>query len=131
MNEIGESIRTQLINPRKGRDPRKAHLPRSVKQFPMPTTVNFSDALHGKTTVEVISQDRPGLLYQIAESFDACGIKMHNARIATYGAHVEDIFDVTDLGDKPLTDETQCECLKQQIASRLDDVVSEDAVIEF
>ena len=131
MDEIRDSIREQIINPLKGRDPRKAHLPRSIKQFPMPTTVNISEALHDKTTIEVISQDRPGLLYQIAEAFDTCGIKMHNARIATYGAHVEDIFDVTDLGGKPLTDETQCKCLKQEIVSRLDGTAAENTVVEF
>jgi len=131
MDEIGLSIREQLIDPRKGRDPRKAHLPRSVKQFPIPTTVRFSDALHDQTTVEVISQDRPGLLYQIAEAFDACDVKLHNARVATFGAHVEDIFDVTDLAGNPLTDEKQCKCLKQQITSRLDEAVAEETVIEF
>ena len=131
MEEIGQSIRNQIIDPRKGRDPRKAHLPRSLKQFPIPTTVRFSDALHGHTAIEVTAQDRPGLLYQIAEAFDACDIKLHNARVGTFGAYVEDIFEVTDLSGKPLNNEEQRSCLAEQISERLDETPKQETLIEF
>jgi len=122
--EIEEALKDQLLMPRKGRDPRKAHLPRALKQFPIPTQVNFPEIRQGQYTVlEVIAQDRPGLLYQIAEVFEKCNIKLHNAKVATYGARIEDIFFVSDLGNKPITDFEQQDSIRQNIIDRLDSIL--------
>jgi len=119
--EIEEALRDQLLSPRKGRDPQKAHLPRALKQFPIPTRVNFLEIRQGQyTVIEVIAQDRPGLLYQIAEVFEKCDIKLHNAKVATYGARIEDIFFVSDLGNKPITDGEKQSRIRQNIIDRLD-----------
>jgi len=122
---IENALMEQLQSPRKGRDPLKAHLPRALKQFPIPTRVNFSQSQQGQETIiELIAQDRPGLLYQVAEAFEQCDIKLHNARVATFGARIEDIFIVTDLGNKPITDKEQQNNIRQNIAGRLDSVQS-------
>lgn len=119
--EIEEALKDQLLMPRKGRDPWKTHLPRVLKQFPIPTQVNFLEIRQGQyTLLEVIAQDRPGLLYQIAEVFEKCDIKLHNAKVATYGARIEDIFFVSDLGNKPITDCEQQGYIRQNIIDRLD-----------
>ncbi|NOY15649.1 MAG: [protein-PII] uridylyltransferase [Gammaproteobacteria bacterium] len=119
--EIEEALKDQLLMPRKGRDPLKATLSRALKQFPIPTQVNFLEIRQGQYTVlEVIAQDRPGLLYQIAEVFEKCDIKLHNAKVATYGARIEDIFFVSDLGNKPITDSQQQDSIRQNIIDRLD-----------
>ena len=128
MQDIGQQIREQLVNPQKGRDPRKAYVPRSIKQFPTPTRVKFSEDLRGQTTVELVTQDRPGLLYQIANAFYTCRIKLHNARIATFGAYVEDIFVITDLSDNAVTDKAKLHCIEQELASRLDEPETDNAV---
>jgi [protein-PII] uridylyltransferase len=123
--EIEEALLEQLQSPRKGRDPRKAHMPRALKQFPIPTRVNFSPSQQGdQTVIELIAQDRPGLLYQVAEVFDKCDIKLHNARVATFGARIEDIFIVTDLGNKPITSSEEQENIRQNICKRLDSIES-------
>jgi len=123
--EIENALMEQLLSPRKGRDPLKAHLPRALKQFPIPTRVNFSQSLQAQQTIiELIAQDRPGLLYQVAEAFEQCDIKLHNARVATFGARIEDIFIVTDLGNKPITDKEQQDNIRQNIGGRLDSVQS-------
>jgi [protein-PII] uridylyltransferase len=118
---IRDALIKQLQSPLKGRDPLKTHIPRVLQQFPIPTQVNFTAARQGQLTViEVIAQDRPGLLYQIAEVFDRCDIKLHNAKVATFGARIEDIFIVTDLGNKPITDSEQQERIRQNIIDRID-----------
>ena len=118
---IRETLIEQLLSPRKGRDPLKTHIPRALQQFPIPTEVNFSAARQGQLTViEVIAQDRPGLLYQIAEVFDKCDIKLHNAKVATFGARIEDIFIVTDLGNKPITGSEQQQRIRHNIINRID-----------
>ncbi len=121
--EIEGVLKDQLLMPRKGRDPLKATLSRALKQFPIPTQVNFPEIRQGQYTVlEVIAQDRPGLLYQIAEVFEKCDIKLHNAKVATYGARIEDIFFVSDLGNKPITDSQQQNSIRQNIIDRLDSI---------
>ena len=121
LKEIEDALRSQLQDPRKGRDPLKAHIPLALKQFPIPTEVNFSETLQGRQTIiEVIAQDRPGLLYQIAEVFDKYDIKLHNAKVATFGARIEDIFIVTDLANKPITDTGIKNSIKEHIIDRLD-----------
>ena len=121
LKEIEDALREQLQEPRKGRDPLKAHLPRALKQFPIPTKVKFSETPQGQQTIiEVIAQDRPGLLYQIAEVFDKCDVKLHNAKVATYGARIEDIFIVTNLANKPISDQKQQDSIRQNIIDKLD-----------
>lgn len=132
LKEIENALTEQLLNPRKGRDPLKAHIARALKQFPIPTEVNFSETLQGQQTcIEVIAQDRPGLLYQIAEVFDQCDIKLHNAKVATFGARIEDIFIVTDLANKPITDNEQQNNIRQYIIDRLDYSQSSSSEIIF
>jgi [protein-PII] uridylyltransferase len=118
---IEQTLKDQLLMPRKGRDPRKVHVPRALKQFPIPTQVNFPDIRQGQyTALEVIAQDRPGLLYQIAEVFEKCGIKLHNAKVATYGERIEDIFFVSDLGNNPIDNVEQQDNIRQTIIDSLD-----------
>ena len=83
--------------------------------------MKFSETPQGQQTIiEVIAQDRPGLLYQIAEVFDKCDVKLHNAKVATFGARIEDIFIVTNLANKPISDQKQQDSIRQNIIDRLD-----------
>ncbi len=127
LKEIEQALKEQLLTPRKGRDPRKAHLPRALKQFPILTQVNFQKTRQGQHTIlEVIAQDRPGLLYQIAEVFEKNEIKLHNAKVATFGARIEDIFSISDLGNKPITDVDQQNRIREKIIARLDSAHSQE-----
>jgi [protein-PII] uridylyltransferase len=118
---IEEALISQLHTPRSGRDPHKSHLPRQIKQFPIPTAVRFAASYNKlQTIIEVTAQDRPGLLYQIAEVFDACRIKLHNAKVATFGARVEDIFYVTTRSDEPIDNEKQRDAICNEIIQRID-----------
>ncbi|MFA5627908.1 MAG: [protein-PII] uridylyltransferase [Thiohalomonadaceae bacterium] len=95
-------------------------LPRQLKHFPLSTEVNFApDPYNDRTVMEVISSDRPGLLSQIGKALMECGVRLQNAKIATFGARVEDIFFITDAHNQPLTDATQMEKLRQRIIELL------------
>ncbi|OGI39210.1 MAG: hypothetical protein A2140_05000 [Candidatus Muproteobacteria bacterium RBG_16_62_13] len=69
--------------------------------------------------VEVTTQDRPGLLYQIALALRACGLNLVNAKVATYGERVEDIFFVNTPDGRPVSAPEQRACLEREILSRL------------
>src|SRR5690606_24160456 len=86
--------------------------PRRLKYFSMPTRTSLSnDMISGYTMLEVISPDRPGLITSSMEVISpdrpgllACigriflqfGVQLQNAKIATLGERVEDIFFITD-----------------------------------
>jgi len=80
--------------------------------------VNFT---HGAdaTRLEIATTDRPGLLSAIAESLLGAGIRLHDARIATFGQRVEDVFVISTRGGKPLGDETSAR-LETELRKRLD-----------
>lgn len=77
-------------------------LPRALKNFPIPTEVRFSSTANGQLTVmEVIAQDRPGLLHQLALALLAGRTRIVTAKVATFGERAEDIFFLTDERGKP------------------------------
>jgi [protein-PII] uridylyltransferase len=129
---LATELRTQLLNPRPGRDFRQAALPRTLKHFPIATRVGFSPSARGPQCVmEVVAQDRPGLLYQVALALQHCRARLVTAKVATYGERAEDFFFLTDRDGKPLTDPAQQECLQREILARLGGTPQQASAVEF
>jgi [protein-PII] uridylyltransferase len=96
--------------------------PRSRKQkvFPIQTRVLFSqDEVNQRTIMEVIASDRPGFLSQVGIALAGCNVRLHGAKIATYGSRVEDIFFITDKQDQAITDPDKFESLTNFIIETL------------
>ena len=101
---------------------KKISRPRSRKQkvFPVPTTVQFTqDEENNRTIMEVIASDRPGFLSRVGIALAGCDIRLHGAKIATYGSRAEDIFFITDKEDQPITDPVKFESLTNFIIDTL------------
>ena len=64
--------------------------------------VAFADAGHGHTLVSVVCNDRPGLMADIARVLREQRLRVHDARIATFGERAEDLLQITDESDRPL-----------------------------
>jgi [protein-PII] uridylyltransferase len=95
--------------------------PRRLKYFTMPTRTNLShDSVRNCSVLEVISPDRPGLLACIGRVFMQFEIQLLNAKIATLGERVEDIFFIVDNQGKPLLDEALAENVQREICAQLD-----------
>ena len=61
-------------------------LDRQLRHFRIPTEVSFSDdPANARTAMEVIATDRPGVLSQIASAMRFCGVRLQNAKVATFG----------------------------------------------
>ena len=121
LEHIRQAMREQLLEPRPGRDMHHAHLPRTLKHFPIDTSVTFSLSPNGQSTVmEVIAQDRPGLLYQVALALAACKVRLVTAKIATFGERAEDIFFILTPDGQRVNDATQQKQLEVEIKQRLD-----------
>ncbi len=95
-------------------------LPRRYKPFARPTEIRFSeDPSRRHTIMQLAAQDRPGLLAEVGYAFASCGVRLQQAKIATIGAEVEDIFFLTDRDNQPLHDPERQACLREIITERL------------
>jgi [protein-PII] uridylyltransferase len=84
---------------------------RQLKHFTVASEVTFTeDAPNRRTVMEVVTTDRPGLLSQIAAAMAGCGIRIQNAKIATFGERAEDVFFVTDNNEEPLSENHRARC---------------------
>jgi [protein-PII] uridylyltransferase len=94
--------------------------PRQHQHFHIPTQIRFPDYEPSeRTMVEIITTDRPGLLSQIGQAFNACRISLENARIATFGVRAEDVFYVVN-EDGSALDEAQQEKLRETLLQYLE-----------
>jgi [protein-PII] uridylyltransferase len=100
-------------------------LPRRHHHFPVETRVSFApDQRNHRTIMRLTTRDRPGLLAEVGAVFEACGVRLQNAKIATVGAQVDDVFFITTPQDTPITCETALACLRREIHARLEDAAA-------
>jgi [protein-PII] uridylyltransferase len=96
-------------------------LPRRHRYFPTETEVSFAaDERNQRTLMRLVTLDRPGLLADVGAVFDACGIRLQNAKIATVGAAADDVFFITGGPETPAIDPGTLACLRREIHQRLD-----------
>ncbi|MBN2885620.1 MAG: [protein-PII] uridylyltransferase [Chromatiaceae bacterium] len=90
--------------------------------FPIETRVSFTtDEPNQRTIMRLSTLDRPGLLAEVGTVFEGCGVRLQNAKIATLGAEVDDVFFITSGDDSPITHASILACLRREILSRLED----------
>lgn len=87
-----------------GQGPPKRSLSRHLRHFQMAPRVEFVDAGE-RTQLALVCTDRPGLLAAVAQALAEAEVRVHDARIATFGERVEDFFQLTDRSNAPLSPE--------------------------
>lgn len=96
-------------------------VPRRLRHFSTATEISFADdERNHRTVMRLITLDRPGLLAEVGAVFESCGIRLHNAKITTVGAEVEDVFFITTKDAAPITCNDALTCLRQAIYDRLE-----------
>ncbi len=96
-------------------------MPRQLKAFNMPPDIEFNqDIVNRRTIMVILAVDRPGLLYSIADAISQYGLQVTNARIATLGERVEDIFYLCDENHQAVRDENLLATLKQHLLDLLE-----------
>jgi len=103
-------------------EPVVRRLPRRLRPFKSTARIRFS-AAHGgeKTLMDLACSDQPGLLSNISAAMVACGIRIHDARIATLGDRVEDAFIISDKQNAPLSRE-----IRTQLHTTLKETLGQD-----
>lgn len=92
-----------------------------LKHFNTPTSIHFSqDPARGRTILELVTADQPGLLSMIGRVFHKRGILLDAAKIGTIGERAEDVFFVTDRKRRPITDENLLDGLRDVLMRTLD-----------
>ena len=95
--------------------------PRRFQHFNIPTRISFGvDTPSRRTVMELITRDRPGLLSAVGHAFTSCGVRLQNARIATFGSRAEDAFYITDTDNQPLQQTAQ-DALRRYLLGSLND----------
>jgi [protein-PII] uridylyltransferase len=116
--ERAEVLRSRLLRVLKRStraQPARRGLSRQLRHFQMQPHVQFTrDDEQGRTQVALVCSDRPGLLASAAQAFSQTGVRVHDARIATFGERVEDFFLVSG-ADNALLDEATCESLREAL----------------
>ncbi|WP_338460147.1 [protein-PII] uridylyltransferase [Azotobacter vinelandii DJ] len=122
IQEIRQGLVEALRNPADYPTIIQRRVPRQLKHFAFAPQVTIqNDALRPVTILEIIAPDRPGLLARIGKIFLDFDLSLQNAKIATLGERVEDVFFVTDAHNQPLSDPELCARLQLAIAEQLAD----------
>ena len=96
-------------------------VPRRVRMFTTRASVDFGDDTpNGRTVMELIAADRPGLLSKVGQAFIELGIDIEAAKIMTIGERAEDVFYISDEAGAPLDDAARVR-LRDNLIAKLDD----------
>ena len=118
--EIRQGLIDALRNPEDYLTIIQKRVPRQLKHFAFPPQVTIhNDTQRPQTIIEVVAPDRPGLLARIGQLFLDFDLSVQNAKIATLGERVEDVFFVTNADNQPLSDPQLCMRLQQAMIKQL------------
>ena len=93
---------------------------RALKHFPIKASVTFNDHSKRHTVMEVVAQNQSGLLHKVALILLKYKIRLVNAKIATFGERVEDVFFITMRDGSLVTSKTIMSALSRDICKALD-----------
>lgn len=120
INEIRQGLIETLKNPDDYPTIIQRRVPRQLKHFAFAPQVNIhNDAQRPVTVLEITAPDRPGLLARIGRIFLDFDLSLQNAKIATLGERVEDVFFITDANNQPLSDPELCARLQETLVRQL------------
>jgi [protein-PII] uridylyltransferase len=73
------------------------------------------------TVIEVNGRDRPGLLYALARALFELSLRLHSAKISTFGEQVVDVFYVRDIFGTKVDQPGKIERVRELLLKALDD----------
>ncbi|MFY2765257.1 [protein-PII] uridylyltransferase [Arenimonas sp. MALMAid1274] len=117
---VEAALLAALRDPARVRPARRA-APRQLRHFRVPARVTFDHLPDGsRTRMSLVCTDQPGLLAGVAQVLRQHRLRVHDARIATFGEKVEDFFLLTDERDRAIEDQALLDKLSQAIVACVD-----------
>ena len=118
--QIEASLQRVLAGDLRRVQPTRRTQPRHLRHFRIAPQVEFAVADNGRTLVSIVGNDRPGLLADVARALREQRLRVHDARIATFGERAEDMFQISDEHNRPLQDDHQRQALRDALLAALD-----------
>ena len=119
---VSTQVETQLAKALSGDlarlQPARRSQPRHLRHFRIAPQLDFTE-IAGGTRIGLVCNDRPGLLADLARVLREHRLRVHDARIATFGERAEDLFLVSDEHDHPLQP-GQRDALRDALLAALD-----------
>ena len=119
MTFLEYQMRNLILEHDKSKKVARRNASRALKHFPIEPRVSFTFDQPNYTTMEVVAQDQPGLLHNVAQVLAEHNLILMSARIATFGERVEDVFFVQHHNHSQVSDATILGALREQITSAL------------
>ncbi|GAA6138308.1 [protein-PII] uridylyltransferase [Arenicella sp. 4NH20-0111] len=120
MRHLESTLRGLILEHDQGDAISRRNTSRALKHFPIKPSVRFLFNNNSYTAMEVIAQDQPGLLHNVAVILKLHNMILLSARIATFGERAEDVFYIRHGDHSPVTDSGILKKLEQQICEALD-----------
>ena len=99
--ELQQRLHRALSQPAHTHQPSRRNMSRHLKHFQAAPKIAFS-AIGERTRLALVCSDRPGLLAAVSQAMVDAEVRVHDARIATFGERVEDFFLISDRRNAPL-----------------------------
>lgn len=116
--EIGQALRSALAQSEI--PPVNRRIAQVRKHFRTPFQLYFTpDAQKSHTVMELVTDDRPGLLAAVGGVLAELGVNLKAAKIATIGERAEDVFFITDTQGRLIDDPSLLHNLRERVAEKL------------
>jgi [protein-PII] uridylyltransferase len=94
---------------------------RKERAVPVTTVIEVNNRISDMyTVIDVMTQDRLGLLYLMTTTLFELGINIHLAKVSTEATRAIDVFYVTDLMGEKIVDERAIEDIRSRLQTALD-----------
>ena len=116
---LEKTLRHLIIGKEGDRPISRRKASRALKHFPIHSRVSFTFNNPNHTVMEVVAQDQPGLLHNVALTLKQHSLKLLSAKIATFGEKAEDIFFIQHYDRTPVIDKKLLAILESDIIKAL------------
>ncbi|TBR38765.1 MULTISPECIES: [protein-PII] uridylyltransferase [Dyella] len=99
--ELKLRLHRALSQPGHTHQPSRRNMSRHLKHFQAVPKIAFATSAD-RTRLSLVCSDRPGLLAAVSQAMVEAEVRVHDARIATFGERVEDFFLISDRRNAPL-----------------------------
>ncbi|MFC3549928.1 [protein-PII] uridylyltransferase [Lysobacter cavernae] len=123
VDEVERRLAEVLAGPLDLVRPARRAQPRHLKHFRIAPQIGFDNLADGRTLLSLVCTDRPGLLADVTRAIRSQALRVHDARIATFGERAEDVFQITAIdtdGRDRALDETQQQALRDALLACLE-----------
>ena len=129
MAKLERDLRAVLTGKSTPRDLGAARVSSPWAERPAPavtTEVSIDDrASAHQTVIEVITRDRPGLLFALADALHGLGLSIAVAKINTEGNRVADVFYVTETGGSKIASGARTQEVRARLLRVLEDLAKQ------